>query len=149
MVDLLIQEALVFDGLGTPPRHADVCIDQGRIVEIDASRNVRSRARETVHAQGAALMPGIVDLHTHYDAQITWDRTMSPSPALGVTTAVIGNCGFGIAPCPADLRETMLKNLSVVEGMNLNALLTGVDWKFETFGQYLDQLRNIGPILRS
>lgn len=94
-------------------------------------------------------MPGIVDLHTHYDAQVTWDRTMSPSPALGVTTAVIGNCGFGIAPCPPDLRETMLKNLSVVEGMNLDALLTGVDWKFETFGQYLDQLRNIGPYLNT
>lgn len=149
MFDLLIQDALVFDGQGTPPRHADVCIDQGHIVEIDASRSVRARARETVHAQGAALMPGIVDLHTHYDAQVTWDRTMSPSPALGVTTAVIGNCGFGIAPCPPDLRETMLKNLSVVEGMNLDALLTGVDWKFETFGQYLDQLRNIGPYLNT
>jgi N-acyl-D-aspartate/D-glutamate deacylase len=94
-------------------------------------------------------MPGIVDLHTHYDAQVTWDRTMSPSPALGVTTAVIGNCGFGIAPCPAPLQETMLKNLSVVEGMDLNSLLTGVNWEFESFGQYMDQLRRIGPYINT
>ncbi len=90
-------------------------------------------------------MPGIVDVHTHYDAQATWDPTLSPSVALGVTTAVLGNCGFGIAPCPAPLRETMLRNLSVVEGMDLDALLAGTHWSFETFGQYLDALERLGP----
>ncbi|MDI9331212.1 MAG: amidohydrolase family protein [Alphaproteobacteria bacterium] len=90
-------------------------------------------------------MPGIVDLHTHFDAQITWDASLSPSPVLGVTTAMLGNCGFGIAPCPAPLRETMLKNLSVVEAMDLQALLSGVNWEFESFAQYMDQLRRIGP----
>jgi N-acyl-D-aspartate/D-glutamate deacylase len=90
-------------------------------------------------------MPGIVDVHTHYAAQITWDRTLSPSPALGVTTVVMGNCGFGIAPCPASQRETMLKNLSVVEGMDLDALLTGTRWEFESFADYLAQLRRIEP----
>ena len=90
-------------------------------------------------------MPGIVDLHTHYDAQVTWDRTLSPSPSLGVTTAVMGNCGFGIAPCPAGARETMLRNLSVVEGMDLDALLTGTRWAFETFAEYLDALERIRP----
>jgi N-acyl-D-amino-acid deacylase len=90
-------------------------------------------------------MPGIVDVHTHYDAQATWDPTLSPSVALGVTTAVLGNCGFGIAPCPAPLRETMLRNLSVVEGMDLDALLAGTRWSFETFGQYLDALQKLGP----
>ena len=74
-------------------------------------------------------MPGIVDVHTHYDAQVTWDPTLSPSVSLGVTTAVMGNCGFGIAPCPAPLRETMLRNLSVVEGMDLDALLAGTRWE--------------------
>lgn len=90
-------------------------------------------------------MPGIVDLHTHYDAQVTWDRTLSPSPSLGVTTAVMGNCGFGIAPCPAGARETMLRNLSVVEGMDLDALFAGTRWDFETFADYLDALERIRP----
>ena len=90
-------------------------------------------------------MPGIVDVHTHYDAQITWDPTLSPSVSLGVTTAIMGNCGFGIAPCPAELRETMVKNLSVVEGMDLGALLEGTRWNFETFGEYLDALERVRP----
>ena len=90
-------------------------------------------------------MPGIVDVHTHYDAQVTWDRTLSPSPALGVTTAVLGNCGFGIAPCPAAQRDTVLKNLSVVEGMDLAALQAGVRWEFESFPEYLAQLRRAQP----
>jgi N-acyl-D-aspartate/D-glutamate deacylase len=91
-------------------------------------------------------MPGIVDVHTHYDAQITWDPTISPSVSLGVTTAILGNCGFGIAPCPAPLRETMLKNLSVVEGMDIDALLQGTRWEFESFPGYLDALERIKPL---
>jgi N-acyl-D-aspartate/D-glutamate deacylase len=90
-------------------------------------------------------MPGIVDVHTHYDAQITWDPTLSPSVSLGVTTAIMGNCGFGIAPCPARLRETLLKNLSVVEGMDLAALLAGTRWDFESFAEYLDALERLRP----
>ena len=146
MHDILIRGAQVYDGLGNPPKQADVAIDNGRISVIG---KVASPARETVDAGGLSLMPGIVDLHTHYDAQVTWDRTMSPSPALGVTTVVIGNCGFGVAPCPAGMRETMMKNLSVVEGMDLNALLTGVRWEFETFPEYMDQLRRTGPYLNT
>ena len=146
MHDLLIRGAQVFDGLGNPARQVDVAVDQGHISVVGKTTQ---GAREVVHASGLALMPGIVDLHTHYDAQVTWDRTMSPSPALGVTTAVIGNCGFGIAPCPAPLRETMMKNLSVVEGMDLNSLLTGVNWEFESFADYMAQLRRIGPYLNT
>ena len=103
MHDLLIRGATVFDGLGNPAQRADVAVRNGRIAAIGPNLGA---ARETIDAGGLTLMPGIVDLHTHYDAQITWDRTMSPSPALGVTTAVFGNCGFGIAPCPAPVRET-------------------------------------------
>jgi N-acyl-D-amino-acid deacylase len=99
-----------------------------------------------VDAAGLCLMPGIVDVHTHYDAQVTWDPTLSPSPALGVTTVVMGNCGFGIAPCPAAQRDTVLRNLSVVEGMDLGALQGGVRWEFETFGEYMANLRRIGPL---
>ena len=146
MHDLLIRGAQVYDGLGNAPVLADVAVDAGRITQIG---RVSAPARETLDAAGLALMPGIVDLHTHYDAQVTWDRTMSPSPALGVTTAVIGNCGFGVAPCPAGMRETMMKNLSVVEGMDLNALLTGVDWSFETFPEYMAALRRTGPYLNT
>ena len=146
MHDLIIRNAQIYDGTGLPAVLADVAVAQEHIVQIG---EVSGPARETIDAQGLALMPGIVDLHTHYDAQVTWDRTLSPSPALGVTTAVIGNCGFGIAPCPAPLRETMMKNLSVVEGMDLQSLLTGVNWEFESFGQYMDQLRRIGPYVNT
>jgi N-acyl-D-aspartate/D-glutamate deacylase len=146
MLDTVIRGANVFDGEGAPPRRADIGILGGKIHSIG---EITEPARQTVDADGLSLMPGIVDLHTHYDAQVTWDKTMSPSPALGVTTAVVGNCGFGIAPCPADQRETMLKNLSVVEGMDLHALLTGTDFRFESFAQYMDQLRSIGPYLNT
>ena len=141
MLDLLIRGARVVDGTGAPSRIADVGVRDGRIVFPDRQES----ARETVDAGGLALMPGIVDVHTHYDAQITWDPTLSPSVSLGVTTAVLGNCGFGIAPCPAPLRETMVKNLSVVEGMDLNALLHGTRWDFETFGEYLAALERARP----
>ena len=146
MHDLVVREAMLYDGIGNPARQASVAITGGRISAIGG---FVGSARQTVVADGLALMPGIVDLHTHYDAQVTWDRTMSPSPALGVTTAVIGNCGFGVAPCPPALRATMMKNLSVVEGMDLNALMAGVRWDFETFPEYMAQLRRIGPYLNT
>jgi N-acyl-D-amino-acid deacylase len=136
--DLLIRGAMVYDGSGAPGRVENVAVKDGRLV-------APGPAHETLDAGGLALMPGIVDLHTHYDAQVTWDATLSPSPALGVTTAILGNCGFGVAPCPAPLRETILKNLSVVEGMDLDALLAGMRWEFESFPQYLDALERIGP----
>ncbi|HEU4645341.1 MAG TPA: amidohydrolase family protein, partial [Burkholderiales bacterium] len=100
--------------------------------------------QEIIDAAGLALMPGIIDNHTHYDAQITWDPMVSPSPALGVTTAVIGNCGFTIAPCkPAD-RELVMKNLTQVEGMSLDVLRQGIRWEFESIPQYFDMLERQG-----
>jgi N-acyl-D-amino-acid deacylase len=146
MLDLLIRGAQVYDGLGAEAVLADVGVENGQVQKVG---RINEPARQTVNAEGLSLMPGIVDLHTHFDAQVTWDPTLSPSPSLGVTTAVLGNCGFGIAPCPAPLRETMLKNLSVVEGMNLDALLQGVNWEFESFAQYMDQLRRIRPHLNT
>ena len=146
MYDFIIRQAQVFDGLGNPPRTADVGVAQGVVKTIGT---ITDTAPHELDANGLSLMPGIVDLHTHFDAQVTWDRTMSPSPALGVTTAVMGNCGFGIAPCPADLRETMIKNLSVVEGMDLEALRAGIKWNFESFADYMDQLRATKPYLNT
>ena len=138
MNDLLIRGATVYDGTGKPGRVADVAVKDGRFAPPGP-------AQQTLDAGGLALMPGIIDVHTHYDAQVTWDPKLSPSPALGVTTAIMGNCGFGIAPCPKAHRETVLKNLSVVEGMDVNALLTGTRWDFESFGEYLDALERIHP----
>ena len=140
MIDLVIRGAKVYDGSGGPCAVREVAVRDGRIVE-----SAGEGARRAVDAGGLALMPGIVDLHTHYDAQVTWDPTLSPSVALGVTTAVMGNCGFGIAPCPAPLRETVLRNLSVVEGMDVDALLAGTRWEFESFPQYLDLLDRLRP----
>ncbi|MEZ5660974.1 MAG: amidohydrolase family protein [Burkholderiaceae bacterium] len=142
--DLKITGATVYDGLGNPGNRADVAVRGGRIAAIGHDLG---DAKETVRADGLSLMPGIVDVHTHYDAQITWDARLTPSPALGVTTAILGNCGFGIAPCPTDLRETMMKNLSVVEGMDLNALVSGTRWGFETFPEYLDFVETRRPAI--
>jgi N-acyl-D-aspartate/D-glutamate deacylase len=141
MLDIRFRGALIIDGTGAPGRLGVIGVREGRIVFPER----HEPARQTIDAGGLALMPGIVDVHTHYDAQITWDRTLSPSVSLGVTSAILGNCGFGIAPCPAGLRETMLKNLSVVEGMDLGALLHGTRWDFETFGEYLDSLERLRP----
>ncbi|RPH41151.1 MAG: hypothetical protein EHM87_20440 [Burkholderiales bacterium] len=143
----LFRGATVYDGTGADPVRADLLVRDGRVAAIGEGARADAGEAEVVDAGGLALMPGIVDLHTHYDAQVTWDPGCSPSPALGVTTAVIGNCGFGIAPCPPALRDTMLRNLSVVEGMDLGALRTGTRWDFETFGGYLDLLRRLGPSL--
>ena len=143
MHDLVIRGATVIDGLGQNPRTADVAVTEGRIAKVGA---VSSVAHRTVDADGLTLAPGFVDIHTHFDAQLTWDATASPSPALGTTTVVMGNCGFGIAPCPPHLRETMMANLSVVEGMDLNALRAGIDWEFETFPEYMDLLRRKGTV---
>src|SRR4051812_7274470 len=137
MHDLVIRNALLLDGLGSPPFTADLAATGGQIVEIG---RVKEKGEETIDADGLALMPGIIDNHTHYDAQITWDPRVAPSPSLGVTTAVIGNCGFTIAPCrPAD-RELVMRNLTQVEGMSLDVLRAGIRWDFETFPQYLDML---------
>ncbi len=144
MFDLVIRDALLLDGLGTPPRRGGVAVKEGRIVEVG---RILGNSRETINADGLALMPGIIDNHTHYDAQLTWDPWASPSPALGVTTAIIGNCGFTIAPCRARDRERVMKNLTQVEGMSLEVLRAGIRWEFETVPQYLDMLERRGAAL--
>ena len=141
MVDLVIRGATVVDGLGNDPKRADVAVKDGRIAAIGS---VSDKGNETVDADGLVLAPGIVDVHTHYDAQVTWDATLSPSPSLGVTTAVIGNCGFGIVPAPPAVRDLVIRNLSVVEGMDLDALRAGINWDFESFAEYMAMLRRKG-----
>jgi N-acyl-D-aspartate/D-glutamate deacylase len=142
--DLVIRNALLVDDLGSPPRHGDLGVANGRIAEMG---EVSTPGKDSVDAKGLALMPGIIDNHTHYDAQITWDPRLSPSPALGVTTAVIGNCGFTIAPCRAADRERVMRNLTQVEGMSLEALRSGIRWEFESVPEYLDMLERRGAAL--
>ena len=138
MYDLVIRNARIADGLGNPLVEGDLAVKDGRVAAIG---RIDDTVAEYVDAKGMVLAPGAVDVHTHYDAQITWDPTCSPSPALGVTTVVIGNCGFGIAPTPPNRRDIVLANLAEVEAMPLEALKAGVDWGFETFGEYLDLLK--------
>jgi N-acyl-D-amino-acid deacylase len=141
MLDLLIKNAVIYDGRGGPPVGGHLGVRNGRIASVGPCNEP---ARATIDADGLAIMPGIVDTHTHYDAQITWDPLVSPSPEHGVTTVVMGNCGFTLAPCrPAD-RDLNLRNLTYVEGMSLDSLRAGVDWQFETFPDYLDFLQRSG-----
>src|SRR5690349_5926093 len=144
MFDLVIRDAEIFDGSGAKPVHGDLGVTGGRIAAIGPKL---SAAKETVKADGLALAPGIIDGHTHYDAQITWDPFVDPSPALGVTTAVLGNCGFTIAPCKPKDRDVTMRHLTHVEGMSLDALRAGIKWGFESFPQYLDMLekQGVGP----
>jgi N-acyl-D-aspartate/D-glutamate deacylase len=142
MDDLLIRGATLYDGSGADPICADLAVRAARIRAIAPS--LPADAKQVIDADGLALMPGIIDSHTHYDAQLTWDPYARPSPALGVTTAVIGNCGFTIAPCRPQDRELTMRNLTQVEGMSFEVLQRGVRWEFETFAEYLAQLRRTG-----
>ncbi len=144
MHDLIIKNALICDGLGSPLTPGSVAVSGDRIVSIGDDVEP---ARQVMDAGGLVLAPGIIDTHTHYDAQITWDPMVDPSPGLGVTTVVIGNCGFTIAPCKPEDRDLTMRNLVRVEGMSIEALRAGIDWSFESFPEYLQSLesRGTGP----
>jgi len=138
MLDQLIKGGLVIDGTGTAGRIADVGIRDGRIVAIG---DITEDATEVVDATGRIVMPGVIDAHTHYDAQLLWDPGASPSANHGVTTVIGGNCGFTLAPLrpTADEASYLQEMMSRVEGMPLPALRQ-IDWNWETFEQYLARL---------
>ncbi len=147
MHDLTIENARIIDGLGTPAHDGSLAIKDGRIAALGGDRGGDlGPARQRVDAGGLVLAPGIVDIHTHYDAQLTWDPFATPSPALGVTTVVIGNCGFTIAPCRPAHRDLIMRNLTHVEGMSLEALRAGIRWDFETYPEYLACLERRGVV---
>lgn len=141
MYDLVVRNARIADGLGNPLQEGDLAVKDGQVAAVGL---VEGEAAESIDAQGHVLAPGVIDIHTHYDAQLTWDQTASPSPALGVTTVVVGNCGFGVAPAPPQHRDTLLANLAEVEGMSLDSLTAGIDWSYESFGEYLSLLERKG-----
>jgi N-acyl-D-amino-acid deacylase len=134
-MDLILRNGTVIDGTGAPRQSVDVGVEDGRIAAIGevASGN----GAEEVDLAGLVLAPGFVDIHTHYDAQILWDPDLTPSCWHGVTSVVMGNCGFGIAPTRPEHRETIARTLENVEGMAFDALVAGIDWSFETFPEYL------------
>ncbi|MAO55717.1 MAG: hypothetical protein CMM61_08465 [Rhodospirillaceae bacterium] len=143
-MDLVIRGAAIYDGQGGAPFRGDVAVKDGRIAAVGT---VTEKGAEEIDATGLALMPGIIDSHTHFDAQITWDPGCTPSPELGVTSVLIGNCGFTIAPCREPDRDLIMKNLVQVEGMSLDVLRGGIKWDFETFPQYLDMLEAQGSVM--
>ncbi|HYS92968.1 MAG TPA: amidohydrolase family protein, partial [Candidatus Acidoferrales bacterium] len=143
MHDLIIDNARLIDGLGAPAREGGVAVAGGRIAAVGKELGA---AKQRVDAQGFVLAPGIVDIHTHYDAQLTWDPFATPSTALGVTTVVIGNCGFTIAPCRPQHRDVIMRNLTHVEGMSLEAMRAGISWDFESYPEYLGSIERRGVV---
>jgi N-acyl-D-aspartate/D-glutamate deacylase len=125
------------DGTGAEPFSADIAVDDGRIAEVGT---VSGAARETIDADGLLVTPGFVDIHTHYDAQATWDPHLLPSGWHGVTTAVVGNCGVGFAPAAPDRHEWLIGLMEGVEDIPGSALAEGIRWDWETFPEYLDAL---------
>ena len=135
MHDLVIRGGRVVDGTGAPARTADVAVDGDQIVAVG---QVDSRGREEIDADGALVAPGWVDVHTHYDGQAIWDAEMAPSAHHGVTTAVMGNCGVGFAPVRPGAEDFLVEVMEGVEDIPGTALHEGIEWRWETFGEYLD-----------
>jgi N-acyl-D-aspartate/D-glutamate deacylase len=144
--DLKITGGTIVDGSGKPGFTGDIGVKDGKVVALGKADGA---ADTTIDATDKVISPGFVDVHTHYDAQILWDRMLSISPWHGVTTTVIGNCGFGVAPTKAIHRKLIMQTLEKVEGMSLEALEAGLgmSWPFETFPQYLDALEKRGSAI--
>jgi N-acyl-D-aspartate/D-glutamate deacylase len=140
MIDIAIRGGTLVDGTGRPAVRADVGIRDGRIVEIAEA----VRAPREIDAGGKLVVPGFVDLHTHYDAQVLWDRFLTPSSWHGVTSVVAGNCGYSIAPVRPETRGSLMRTLDKVEDMRLATLEAGVDWDFTSYGDYLERIDREG-----
>ena len=137
MLDTLIKDATVVDGTGRPRFVADIGIKDGRIAGVG---DVAGQARRTIEAGGLIAAPGFVDIHTHYDAQVLWDPTFSPSVFHGVTTVIGGNCGFTLAPMQPEHTAYITRMLARVEGMPLESLEAGVDFRWSSFAEYLERV---------
>ena len=146
--DLKIAGGTLIDGTGRPGVRGDVGIRDGRLVALGEAKGA---ARRTIDAGGLAVAPGFIDVHTHYDAQVLWDRRMTISPWHGVTTVVMGNCGFGIAPTRPEHRGLLMRTLEKVEGMSLAVLEEGLgyEWPFETFPEYLSTIEARGVLVNA
>jgi N-acyl-D-aspartate/D-glutamate deacylase len=135
MYDLIVRGGLIVDGSGDAPREGDVAVTDGKIVAVG---RVEGEAREEIDAHGLAVTPGFVDIHTHYDGQVTWDAHLTPSCWHGVTTAVFGNCGVGFAPVRPNERDYLISLMEAVEDIPGTALAEGIEWEWETFPEFMD-----------
>ena len=135
MYDLIVRGGMIVDGSGGAPREGDVAVKDGRIVAVG---RVEGEAREEIDAHGLAVTPGFVDIHTHYDGQVTWDAHLTPSCWHGVTTAVFGNCGVGFAPVRPNERDYLISLMEAVEDIPGAALAEGIEWEWETFPEFMD-----------
>ena len=142
--DLVIRNGQIVDGTGAEPRPGDLAIDDGI---ISALGKVENRGKQEIDAEGLAVTPGFIDLHTHLDAQIGWDPSMTPISWHGVTTALMGNCGVTFAPCRPDDNELLAGMMETVEDIPKNAILTGLPWDWEDYGGYLDAIERLQPAL--
>jgi len=141
MHDLVIRNGLIVDGTGADRVHGDLAVDGGRISEVvRAGEGDVGTGRQELDADGCLVAPGWVDIHTHYDGQVTWDPEMAPSSWHGATTVVMGNCGVGFAPARPDERDFLIELMEAVEDIPGTALHEGIDWQWESFGEYLDAL---------
>jgi N-acyl-D-aspartate/D-glutamate deacylase len=136
----VLRGAKIVDGTGAPATSGDVVVEGDRIAAVTGAGDAPTAGHEIVDLDGLVLSPGFVDIHTHYDAQVTWDPDLTPSCWHGVTSVVMGNCGFGIAPTRPDDRGVIARTLENVEGMSVEALTEGIEWSFETFPEYLDAI---------
>ena len=138
MYDYLIKNAQIVDGTGSAPFSGDIAIENGLISAVGEANGT---AKETIDAGGAYATPGWVDVHTHYDGQVSWDDTLDPSFSHGVTSIVMGNCGVGFAPCPPGGEKRMIELMEGVEDIPGTALYEGIEWgRWETFPEYIDYL---------
>ena len=135
--DLIIRNGTVYDGTGTTPVQADVAISDGYITAVG---NLSTSGVEEIDAEGKIVTPGFVDIHTHFDGQVTWDPYLQPSTFHGVTTVVMGNCGVGFAPCAPDRREWLIGLMEGVEDIPGTALAEGINWQWESFPEYMDAI---------
>ena len=142
--DLIVSGGLIVDGTGSEPYEADLAIQGDRIVEIGT---ISAESQRRIDAENHIVTPGFIDLHTHLDAQIGWDPMLTPLSWHGVTTAILGNCGVTFAPCkPAD-REFLAGMMETVEDIPKQAILDGLSWNWENYGEYLDELKSLNPVI--
>jgi N-acyl-D-aspartate/D-glutamate deacylase len=144
MHDLVIRNGTIVDGTGAPRRSGDVAVDAGRISDVG---RVAGRGRREIDAREQLVLPGWVDVHTHYDGQVTWDPMLSPSSWHGVTTVVMGNCGVGFAPVRPGQESFLIELMEGVEDIPGTALHEGIDWQWESFAEYLDALDRMPRVM--
>ncbi len=144
MYDLVISGGEVVDGTGSDPFIADVAVKDGVIAEIGKNLGASKR---TIAAEGHTVTPGFVDVHTHLDAQVAWDPDLTPISWHGVTTALLGNCGVTFAPCKPGDQELLAGMMETVEDIPRRAILEGLSWNWESYGEYLDELQGLGPAI--